>query len=435
MALRTIDISYGRGKKTLYIPESNLAGFLKPISTEKRLKPEEAFRTALDNPVDGAGLEDLVVGKKVCVTIEDYSRSEPHGEIVSALSGRLGKARMVQYIVVTGTHNPTDERNLKIKSMIEEIASSLSLSFDVDINTSKEPEQFDYVGTTSRGTKVLTNRKASDADIFIAGADIKPHYFAGYSAANKHFLPGMCAFDTVRVNHCGLIKDEKSNYGRHPWHYDEGRRENPLAADMLEAMSLIVGDRPVYTLAMINDEGILWSQFGPIEAVTRAGIKRADEIFSFRVKPVRHLVVSPGGWPYDAYLYTGQRAPELTLEAVKQGGEVLWLSECAEGIHTGASQQVVEDFHNAMMSDLETLSERLDHPDVKFHTYKAYRFKRLFEKIRIYGYSSLSDTILESVSIQPVDNPQGIIDKWLQDDPQDKILVVDKANKLAVYGE
>ena len=436
MELKKVNLSYGKGKKTLYIPESNLAGFLKPISTDERFKPEEAFQAALDNPVGGKRLEDVVVGKKVCVTIEDYSRSEPHEEIVSALSMRLGRAGMVQYIIATGTHNPTDERNLKIESMIEDIAGSLGLNFDVAINASREPDQFDYVGTTERGTKVSVNKKALDADIFVTGADMKPHYFAGYSAANKHFLPGISAFDTVRVNHCGLIKDGKSNYGRHTWHYDEQRSDNPLVADMIDAMNLIVKDRPVYTLATINDGGnILWTQFGPIEAVTRAGIKRADEIYSFKTEPVRHLVASPGGSPYDSYLYTGIRTMELTLEAVQQGGEVLWLSECADGIHTGITQQVVEDFHNAMKMDLQSLTEWLDRPDVKFHMYKAYRFKRLFEKIKIYGYSSLSDGILESVDIKPVNDPQSVIDEWLQDNPDDKILFVDKANKLAVYAK
>jgi len=436
MELKEINLSYGKGKKALYIPESNLAGFLKPISTDRRFRPEEALSAALDNPVESERLEDLAVGKKVCVTIEDYSRSEPHKEIVSVLSTRLGKAGMVQYIVATGTHNPTDERNLKIKSMIEDVAGGLGLNFGVAINDAKAPDQFEYVGTTARGTEVRVNSKALDADIFVTGADMKPHYFAGYSAANKHFLPGICAFDTTRVNHCGLIKNEKSNYGRHPWHYDPQRRDNPLVDDMLEAMSLIVKDRPVYTLAIINDGGdILWTQFGSIEAVTRAGIKRADEIYSFRVEPVRHLVASPGGSSYDDYLYTGIRTMELTLEAVQQGGEVLWISECADGIHTGETQQVVEDFHNAMMMDLQSLSEWLDRPDVKFHMYKAYRFKRLFEKIKVYGHSSLDNEILESVNIKPVDDPQSVIDAWLQNDPDDKILFVDKANKLAVYGK
>jgi len=435
MALKKVELSYGEGKIALHIPESNLAGFIKPVSPEKRLKPAEAFQAALDDPVDGRRLEDIIAGKKACVTIEDYSRSEPHEAIVSALSKRLGKASMVQYIVATGTHNPVDERNLKIKSMIEEIAGNFGLNFNVDINTSRESERFKYVGTTARGTEVRVNKKAIDADVFITAADMKPHYFAGYSAANKHFLPGISAFDTVRVNHCGLIKDRKSNYGRHPWHYDEKRRDNPLAQDMLDAMNLVVRDRPVYTQATINDAGdILWCKFGPIEPVTRAGIKRADELYSFSVKPVRHLVASPGGSAADSYLYTGIRAMELTLEAVQQGGEVLWLSKCADGIHTGITQQVVEDFHDAMKMDLQSLSDWLDRPDVKFHTYKAYRFKRLFEKIRILGYSSLSDDILKSVDIEPVNDPQSVIDGWLQDNPDDKILFVDKANKLAVYG-
>jgi nickel-dependent lactate racemase len=430
MDIKEISLNYGKGEKKLHIPERNLAGFIKPISTGKRFKPEEALQAALD----GSRLEELAAGRIVCVTIEDYSRSEPHKAIVSELSRRLGKAGMVQYIIATGTHNPADERNLKIKSMIEDVAGGLGLNSDVTINASKESEQFSQVGKTSRGTEIRVNKKALDADIFLTASDMKPHYFAGYSAANKHFLPGICAFDTIRVNHCGLIKEENSNYGRHPWHYDEQRSENPLVADMLEAMNLIVRDRPVYTLATINEyEDILWAQFGPVEQVTRAGIRRVDEIYSFRVEPVQHVVVSPGGWPEDSYLYTGQRAPELSSEAVQQGGEVLWLSECAEGIHTGETQQVIEDFHNAMKSDLDTLAEMLDRPDVKFHTYKAYRFKRLLEKFKIYGYSGLSNEILRSVGIEPVSDPQSVIDGWLKSDPDDKVLVIDKANKLAVY--
>lgn len=435
MKTKKISLGYGKGKQVLHIPKRNLADFLKPVSTDTELKADEAFESALDNPVNCEILQILAMGKKVCITIEDYSRSEPHREIVSALSARMKNARMVQYIIATGTHNPADERNLKLKSMIENIANSLDLNFDVDINAAREENLFDFVGTTTHGTEVRINRKALDSDVFIAAADMKPHYFAGYSAANKHFLPGISEFNTVRVNHCALIKDEKSNYGRHPWHYDESRRENPLADDMIEAMNLVAGDRPIYALAMINDGDILWTQFGPIEIVTRAGIRRADEIYSFAVNPVKHLVVSPGGILYDNYLYTGIRAMELTLEAVQYGGEVLWVSECAGGIHTGITQQVVEDFYSAMKSDLATLSDQLDSPDVKFHAYKAYRFRRLFEKITIYGYSSLSDEILESVNIKPVEDPQKVIDTWLQNVPDDKIIFVDKANKLAVYGK
>ncbi|MDQ1316946.1 MAG: lactate racemase, partial [Candidatus Poribacteria bacterium] len=190
MENKELALSYGDRKKSLYIPEYNLAGFLKPIIPTKVYKPEEAFKSALDNPVDSQSLERLIIGKKVCVTIEDYTRSEPRKEIVSSLSKRLSKADMIQYIVVTGTHNPRDDRNLQIKSMIQKVAGELGLRFDVSINDSRAYDDFDYIGTTMRGTKIFANKKALDADIFVTGSDMKPHYFAGYSASNKHFLPG-----------------------------------------------------------------------------------------------------------------------------------------------------------------------------------------------------------------------------------------------------
>jgi len=387
----------------------------------------------LDNPINRQRLEDLSKNKKVCVTIEDYTRSEPHREIVLSLSKRLTKADFVQYIIVTGTHNPRDERNLRIKSLIQNIAKDIGLKFDVAINDSRADDEFEYVGTTKSGTKVLANKKALDAELFVTASDMKPHYFAGYSAANKHFLPGMCAFETTRVNHCGLIKNEKSNYGRHPWHYDKERQENPLSADMIEAMSLIAKDRPIFTLALISDGDVLWSQSGPIEDVTKNGIKSADEVFSFRVEPVPYLIVSPGGSPEDNYLYSGQRALELTSEAVDQDGEVLWLSKCSLGIHTGKDQQEIDDFYNAMMKNLDALTDELDQPDVKFHTYKAYRFKRLLKKIRVYGYSKLDDSVMKNIGIEPINDPQKVVEMWLSNDPLAKILVVDKANKLAIY--
>lgn len=387
----------------------------------------------MDNPIDGQRLEDLSKNKKVCVTIEDYTRSEPHREIVVSLSKRLMKADFVQYIVVTGTHNPRDERNLRIKYLIQEIAKDIGLKFDVAVNDSRADDEFDYVGTTERETNVLVNKKALDADLFVTGADMKPHYFAGYSAANKHFLPGMCAFETTRVNHCGLIKDERSNYGRHPWHYDKDRQKNPLSADMIDAMRLIAKDRPIFTLALISDGDVFWSQAGLIEDVTRNGIRYADEVYSFRVKPVRHLIVSPGGSSEDSYLYSGQRALELTSEAVQQDGEVLWISECSLGIHTGKDQQEIDDFYRAMMKSLDELTEELDQPNVKFHTYKAYRFKRLLKKIRIYGYSKLDKSVMKNIGIEPIDDPQEVIERWQSNNPSAEILVVNKANKLAVY--
>ncbi|MGB9595051.1 MAG: hypothetical protein ACPL7B_02115, partial [Candidatus Poribacteria bacterium] len=106
---------------------------------------------------------------------------------------------------------------------------------------------------------------------------------------------------------------------------------------------------------------------------------------------------------------------------------------CSLGIHTGKDQQEIDDFYCAMMKSLDELNEELDHPNVKFHTYKAYRFKRLLNKIHVYGYSKLDKSVMKNIGIEPIDNHQEVIERWLSYDPSGKILVVDKANKLAIY--
>lgn len=429
----TVSLSYGKGKIPIKIPTSNFGGFISPALPKERLSAELALeKTLQETPLK---IEDITRNKKVCVTVEDYTRVEPHWELISAISKRLVDALEVQYIVATGTHNPNDKRNIAIKDMIDQIANSFGVKFRSSLNDSRAVNDFYYAGVTSRGTDVFASKASLDSDLFITIADMKPHYFAGYSAANKHFLPGICSFETTRINHCRLIKDERSNYGRHPWHYNVSRSENPLASDMIEAVELIANGRPVFTLATISEGDIFWSKIGTIGDVTRAGIQEVDKIYSFSVKPTNYLIVSPGGFPEDSYLYSGQRALELTSEAVNPGGNVLWISECSLGIHTGVNQQEVDDFYNAMLKDQNQLSEELDKADVKFHTYKAYRFKRLLSRIHIYGYSSLQSSILESIGMIPVQDPQSTVDRWLSEDPDARILVVDRANKLAVYGD
>ena len=75
------------------------------------------------------------------------------------------------------------------------------------------------VGRTSRGTQVLVNVLADEADVFLVVSDVKVHYFAGYSNPVKNFLPGISAFRTVEQNH-SLALLEESTHGLHPWHPD-----------------------------------------------------------------------------------------------------------------------------------------------------------------------------------------------------------------------
>jgi hypothetical protein len=44
----------------------------------------------------------------------------------------------------------------------------------------------------------------------------------------------------------------------------------------------------------------------------------------------------------------------------------------------------------------------------------------------------MPDDQIAAAHMTPVDNPQDVIDGWLKENPKDKILVVNGANKIAI---
>ena len=48
-------------------------------------------------------------------------------------------------------------------------------------------------------------------------------------------------------------------------------------------------------------------------------------------------------------------------------------------------------------------------------------------------FTELDRETVESAHLDKAENPQAVIDEWTSNDPDVKILVLDKGNKLAIY--
>ena len=276
----------------------------------------------------------------------------------------------------------------------------------------------------------MFNAKADDARIFLVLSDVKCHYFAGYSNPIKNFVPGICAYRTAEQNH-SLAIDDNSTFGLHPWHMDQSRRANPVAADQLEAMRLIIKQRPVYALVTISTlDRIQWAKFGPAEKVCTAAFAIADQRNTHTVEPVERLIVSPGGLPNDVDLYIAQRALELTKNAVKNGGEILFLAACPNGI---GEEQTMENFYNLLTAPIDRILKSVE-SEYKLFSHKPYKLARLLQRLRqIWMYSEIPDELIETMHLHPAHQPQKVVDNWLAEDPAAKITIVDGANKIALY--
>jgi len=431
-----VELHYGKGLLSLQIPEDNVEQIIQPWQ-----EPQDEGKTdnsaILRSAIDAAGAEAdnfqrEITGKRLCVLTEDGTRDVPFFDTFGHLFALLQNSSQVRFIICTGTHDADTAENNRISEQIEEAARKAGLA-DFKIHAHDcQRDSFVSAGRTSRGTLISFNAEADDADVFLVLSDMKCHYFAGYSNPIKNFVPGICGFETAEQNH-SLALDDKSTFGLHPWHSDVSRRSNPVAEDQLEGMRLILKARPVYALATIStSRKIQWVRFGPVEAVAREAFAKIDERNTHTVRPVGHLIVSPGGFPNDVSLYIAQRALELTKNAVTDGGQILFLAACPNGI---GEERTIENFYNLLTAPIDQILKSIER-QYKLYSHKPYKFAQLIQRLRkIRMYSQIPDDIIEAAHLQPTYNPQEVVDNWLTEEQDARITVVDGANKVALYAK
>jgi nickel-dependent lactate racemase len=425
-----IDLHYGKGIVSLQIPQQNIEQIVRPW--QDRAAPDNLtlIQQALSAPEAG-DFRTAITGKRLCVLTEDGTR-EPvlDDTLLAPLFSLMRDASHIQFLISTGTHDPDTPQNAEMIAKIRSAARQAHLpDFEIRAHDCQQQE-FINAGQTSRGTKVLFNPRLHDAEVFLVLSDMKTHYFAGYSNPTKNFVPGVCAFQTTEQNH-SLAIDDHSTFGLHPWHNDPNRRSNPLAQDQLEAMQMIVKDRPVYVLGTISTSGkIQWARFGTAHSVTAQAFDKIDERNTHTVTPVPRLVVSPGGLPNDVTLYIAQRALELTKNAVTDNGEVLFLAACPDGI---GEKRTMENFYNRLIAPVDEILKSIQ-AEYKLYSHKPYKFAQMIRRLRkIWMHTQIADDLIRAAHICPTHQPQNVIDNWLTEDPDTRITIVDGANKIAFY--
>jgi len=129
-------------------------------------------------------------------------------------------------------------------------------------------------------------------------------------------------------------------------------------------------------------------------------------------------------------LYIAQRALELTKNAVKDGGEILFVAACPDGI---GEKQTIENFYNRLTAPIDEILKSIE-SGYQLYNHKPYKFARMIHRLRrIWMYSEIPDSLIEAAHLYSTCEPQVVVDHWLAEDPDAKIRVVDGANKIALY--
>ncbi len=331
----TVSFPYGKEQVQLKIPDRNFLGFLDAKPMKGTANPNQVVTEAILNPIGSPQLSEIArPGQTAAIVVDDHTRGLPCHILINPLMDQLREAGIkekdVTIIFGTGTHRAT---NLEEQQAL--LCDVSCQSHRVKVHSCDAKDLVD-VGTTSFGTKVEINPTFHDADLHLLTGDIGYHYYAGFGGGRKSVLPAISSRATINKNH-GMLTDPKATTGN--------LEDNPIHLDMTEAARLARTDFIVNFVRNTNKE-IVTAYAGDLEQAFLEGTSFADSMGRVKIKEKADIVITSCGYPKDINLYQGTKAMVHALGAVRDGGVLIALLECREGI----GNQVFEEWAHKYLS-------------------------------------------------------------------------------------
>ena len=312
-----VEIPYLKDSVPIELPEGSLV--VEPNDVQAASDPAALVRGAVASPIEARPLADFLAGPgRTLVIINDATRPTPTRVVLDAVGDELERAG-ASFIVATGAHRaPTEEEYRQILGPHYDRFRSRTIAH----NARDAASQVD-LGKTRNGTPILLDKAVFEADRIVVTGSVEPHYFAGYTGGRKAFLPGVAGYATIEANHKLALS---------PRAVSLALDDNPVSQDMEDALRLI--PKPVFSIMTVLDkhQGLVGCSAGDIRASFRAAVERANGIFAVRMPRKSDIVISVARFPMDIDLYQSQKAIDNGSLAVADGGILVMVSSCRDGV-------------------------------------------------------------------------------------------------------
>jgi len=289
----------------------------------------ETFRAAVEEKaVESLPLKRLLSAQdEVTIIISDLTRAWMHQDricplLLDYLHDTVGiPYENVIFLVALGTHRPQTETELK------RIASAYVCE-RVQVLNHEADKPLANVGTTSRGTEVRVNPLAVGRKVILMGGTVH-HLLAGYGGGRKSILPGIVGERTIKQNHILAL------------HPTEPRSSdavgcgvligNPVHEDMMEAAEMVA---PVFGINLVVDGNgdHIALPCGDWAKAWEESCRLVDQYNGVPIAEKYDAVVTAcGGFPKDINLYQSSKTMINAYQAIREGGTLVFISECREG--------------------------------------------------------------------------------------------------------
>ena len=382
------ELKYDNKTMDIHIDDKNLIGILNANKIQVDLMGDEEVKRALENPIGTKKLRDIVEpGEKIAIITSDITRPMPSKKVLPHVLEELNIAGVskedIIIVFALGSHrkHTVDE----MKYLVGEDIYNNYKCMDSDI------EDYIRLGYTDNNTPIDIFRPVAKAHRRICLGNIEFHYFAGYSGGAKAIMPGVSTRKAVEVNHSKMV-DEKAHAGNID--------TNPVRLDIEETIKLVPIDF-ILNVVLNENKEIIKAVAGHYIHAHRVGCEFLDALYKVNLDERADIVItSIGGYPKDINLYQAQKALDNAKHAVKDGGIIILVASCKEGLG--------EDVFEKWILEAEKPEDLINRVKKKFELggHKAAAIAMVLEKSRVFLVSEMDEDFVRKIFLEPYNSVQ-----------------------------
>ena len=388
-----LEFGFGKGIQTVDVPDKNMMAVLMANDIQHERRGRDAVDYALEHPIGAPHLRESVLpGMKVCIITSDISRPLPSYDVLPSVLRELSAAGIpdsdITVVFAIGSHRTHTEEERRKLAGDETYARVRCIDSD--------PDDCILMGTSSKGTPFAITRSVAESDFRIALGNIEFHYFAGYSGGVKALMPGVSTPEAIQANHSLMVSPDACT----------GKLEgNPVREDLEEVLNCC---QIHYIVNAVLDEHkhIVYAAAGDVIKAHRDGCRYLDRMYR---KPIPGradiVIVSQGGYPKDANLYQTQKALDNSKHAIKDGGTIILIGACNEGLGSAKFEEWLTGSEKA-----HDMVERIGR-DFQLGGHKAAAIGMVLDRADIDLVSEMEDDLVRSIFLNPQPSAQEAFDQ------------------------
>ena len=391
--MKRIELLYGRGTKTASLDEELRVKVLHPQALPVKENVATEVHRAMGAPIGSERLSVLARGRRDAVILAcDLTRDVPDAVIIPMILDELNEARIpderIMIVIACGGHRPITQEEAQ-----ERFGNGILTRVRWVNHYASDKASLMCVGTSSYGTEIWINRLVAESHLIIGTGCIIPHVIAGYGGGRKLIIPGVAGEETIRRNH----RPENTNANGVGFCRVKG---NVIHEELTEA-ARIAGLEFIVNVVWNGEGQLVDAVAGDMEAAWDYGVSTAAKLYSVPVENKCEIfLTSGGGAPTDINFYQAVRGMQVGLSVLRDGGAVILVAECPEGVGSKPLHTWLRD-----AATPEDVLRRRDREGFDIHGehIACYLCECVFSRVRVFLVSSISPKIVEEMMMTPAE--------------------------------